>query len=78
VLSFESSSVDEFLKFWEETNAPQNAMKAMLPPQAYQKVITAERALIEELNDSTGGPVKVSSPYILVLARNPKLDYYVN
>jgi ubiquinone/menaquinone biosynthesis C-methylase UbiE len=70
-LLFESSSVEEFLKFWEETNPPQNALKATLPPEAYQRVITAEGALIEELNESTSGPVKVSSPYILILARKP-------
>jgi hypothetical protein len=68
-LSFESSSVEGFLEFWEETNAPQNALKAMLPPEAYQRVTAAIRALVEELNESTGGPAKVSSPYILVLAR---------
>jgi ubiquinone/menaquinone biosynthesis C-methylase UbiE len=71
-LSFDSGSVAGFLKFWEETNAPQNALKAILPPDAYQGVITAERALVEELNESTGGRVEVSSPYILVLARKPE------
>ena len=43
----------------------------MLPPEEYSRVITAKRALVEELNESTGGRVKVSSPYILVLARRP-------
>src|ERR1700674_558066 len=68
-LSFESTSVEGFLKFWEDNNAPQNALKAMLPPQTYQSLVTAERGLVEELNEVTGERVKVSSPYILVLAR---------
>jgi ubiquinone/menaquinone biosynthesis C-methylase UbiE len=70
-LSFESSSIEGFLKFWETTNPPQNALKAMQPPQAYLKVIEANRLLVEELNESTTGQVKVSSPYLLVLARKP-------
>jgi ubiquinone/menaquinone biosynthesis C-methylase UbiE len=68
-LSFESISVEGLLKFWEETNAPQNALKAMLPPEAYQKVTAAWVALVDELSESTDGGVKVSSPYILVLAK---------
>jgi SAM-dependent methyltransferase len=68
-LSFESSSVDGLLKFWEATNGPQNALKAMLPADAYQNVVAAWMALVEELNESTDGGVKVFSPYVLVLAR---------
>ena len=70
-LSFESSSVEAFLAFWEETNAPQGALKAVLPPVAYEAAVAAQRALVDELNESTGENVKVSSPYILVLARKP-------
>jgi ubiquinone/menaquinone biosynthesis C-methylase UbiE len=70
-LSFESSSIETFLEFWESTNPPQNALKAMLPPESYQKVIEAIRVLAEELNESTTGHSKVSSPYLLVLARKP-------
>ena len=68
-LAFEFSSIETLLKFWEETNAPQNALKAMLPPEAYGRLVASERALVEELNESNGGAVKVSSPYILVMAR---------
>ncbi len=67
-LSFESSSVDGLLEFWEATNGPQNALKAMLPADAYQNVVAAWRALVEELNESTDGGVKVFSPYVRVLA----------
>jgi ubiquinone/menaquinone biosynthesis C-methylase UbiE len=70
-LVFESPSVEGLLKFWEETNPPQNAMKAMLPPEAYHKVTTAWMALAEDLNESTDGGVRVSSPYIQVIARKP-------
>jgi ubiquinone/menaquinone biosynthesis C-methylase UbiE len=71
-LSFESSSIESFLEFWEATNPPQNALKAMLPPESYQKMIEANREVLEELNESTSGQLKVSSPYLMVLARKPR------
>lgn len=43
----------------------------MQPPGTYARVLNAERALVEELNESTGGRVRVSSPCILALARKP-------
>jgi ubiquinone/menaquinone biosynthesis C-methylase UbiE len=70
-LTFESESVDEFVDFWQATNAPQAALKVMMPPETYQKVLDAKRLLIEELNDSTGGGVKLVSRYILVVACKP-------
>jgi ubiquinone/menaquinone biosynthesis C-methylase UbiE len=70
-LTFESESVDKFVDFWQATNAPQAALKVMMPPDAYQKVLDAKRLLIEELNESTDGRVKLVSPYILVVARKP-------
>jgi ubiquinone/menaquinone biosynthesis C-methylase UbiE len=70
-LTFESPSINEFVDFWQATNAPQAAMKVMMPPESYQRVLDAKRVLIEELNESSGGRVKLSSPYILVLARRP-------
>jgi SAM-dependent methyltransferase len=73
-LLFESPSIEGLLKFWEETNPPQNAMKAMLPPEAYQKVTTAWMALVEDLNESTDGGVRVTSPYIQVIARKPDIS----
>ena len=71
MLTFESDSVDKFVDFWQATNAPQAALKVMMPPETYQKVLDAKRLLIEELNESTDGSVKLSSSYILVLARRP-------
>ncbi len=70
-LTFESESVETFVDFWQATNAPQAALKVMMPPETYQKVLDAKRLLIEELNESTDGGVKLSSPYILILARRP-------
>ena len=70
-LTFESESVETFVDFWQATNAPQAALKVMMPPETYQKVLDAKRLLIEELNESNDGRVKLSSPYILVLARRP-------
>ena len=70
-LAFEFRSVDALLEFWEQTNAPQSALRAMQPPETYGRLLAAERALIEEMNESTVGRAKVSSPYILALARKP-------
>src|SRR3989454_6405643 len=70
-LTFESESVDKFVDFWQATNAPQAALKVMMPPETYQKALDAKRLLIEELNESTDGRVQLSCPYILVLARRP-------
>jgi ubiquinone/menaquinone biosynthesis C-methylase UbiE len=68
-LSFESESVDGLLEFWEQTNPPQNALKTMLPPEAYRKLTDGWRELVDGMNEGTAGRVKVRSPYILVLAR---------
>jgi ubiquinone/menaquinone biosynthesis C-methylase UbiE len=70
-LHFESDSVASFIEFWEKTNAPLAALKSMLPPEAYQRVLTQMAQIVEELNESADGRVRLSSPYILVLARKP-------
>jgi len=70
-LTFESESVDTFVDFWQATNAPQAALKVMMPPETYHKMLDAKRLLIEELNESNDGKVKLASPYILVVARKP-------
>jgi ubiquinone/menaquinone biosynthesis C-methylase UbiE len=70
-LFFQSTSTETLIKFWEETNPPQNAMKALLPPDAYQRLIREAAALVNELNESTTGLVTVSSPYMIVVSRKP-------
>lgn len=70
-LHFESQSVDAFLEFWEQTNAPQAALRAMQPPETYANLLAAERQLVEGLNESRDGRARLSSPYILVLSRKP-------
>jgi ubiquinone/menaquinone biosynthesis C-methylase UbiE len=67
-LYFEGDSVERFVAFWEKTNAPLATLKSMLPPEAYQQALIRISDLVEELNESHEGRVKVSSPYILVLA----------
>jgi SAM-dependent methyltransferase len=68
-LYFGSDSVASFLEFWDKTNAPLTALKSMLPPATYQQVLTQMAQLVDELNESRDGNVKLASPYILVLAR---------
>jgi ubiquinone/menaquinone biosynthesis C-methylase UbiE len=76
-LYFEFGSVVGFIEFWEKTNGPLAALKSMLAPETYQRVLTQMAALVHELNESPhpaergGESVKLGSPYILVLARKP-------
>ena len=70
-LFFEFESPEVFLDFWERTNAPQAALRAMQLPETYAKVLAAEAQLVDELNETRDGRVRLSSPYILVLARKP-------
>ena len=72
-LYFESASVESFVDFWQATNAPIAALKAMAPPERYQELLTKTAQLVEDLNESPDGRVKLGSPYILVLARRPTL-----
>ncbi len=68
-LFFESASSETFAQFWDETNPPQAALRSMLSPETYQEALSQKSELIEELNESRDGRLKVSSPYILVVAR---------
>ena len=70
-LYFESESVASFIEFWERTNPPLTALKTMLPPEFYQRALAQMSHLVEEVNESPQPSVKLSSPYILVLARKP-------
>jgi SAM-dependent methyltransferase len=70
-LYFESTSVASFLDFWDATNPPQAAMKATMAAETYQTSLMRRASLVAELNESRDGRLKVSSPYILVLARKP-------
>lgn len=68
-LFFESDSVEEFLEFWERTNAAQAALKARVSPEVYERALIARERLVRDLNESRDGRLKVSSPYILVVSR---------
>ena len=68
-LYFESDSVEEFLEFWENTNAPQAALKARVTADVYQRAQREKEQLVRELNESGHGRLKVTSPYILAMAR---------
>jgi SAM-dependent methyltransferase len=68
-LMFKSDTAHALIRFWEETNPPQNALKAMLPPDAYRRLTAEATSLVNELNESAAEGVTVSSPYILVVAK---------
>jgi hypothetical protein len=58
---------------WREefagTNPPLMAMKAMLPPAAFEGLMDRARALVEELNQGDDGSVVLESSYLSVIAR---------
>lgn len=70
-LFFEAPSVDAFVDFWLATNAPQAALKAMLPPETYKEFLAKKARLVEELNEASDEQVRLSSPYVLVVAKKP-------
>jgi len=44
-------------------------MKGVMPPDTYQNALSLSAQLVAELNESHDGRLKLSSPYILVVAR---------
>ncbi|HEX9100352.1 MAG TPA: methyltransferase domain-containing protein [Candidatus Dormibacteraeota bacterium] len=70
-LYFESESVARFIQFWERTNPPLTALKTTLSPELYQQALEKVSRLVRDMNESPQPAVKLSSPYVLVLARKP-------
>jgi ubiquinone/menaquinone biosynthesis C-methylase UbiE len=69
MLRFEFESYDSWLAFWEQSNGPQVAIKTLLPPAAYERILEATARLLAELNQSQDGRLVLDSGYIQVLAR---------
>jgi len=67
--AFEFDSLDAGWEFWERTNGPQNAMKAMMPAEAYGAFVRQELDLMRSLNRAEGGRLRLEWDWLLVVAR---------
>jgi SAM-dependent methyltransferase len=68
---FEFASLDEAWRFWERTNPPMAALKAMLPGQSYASLAERARGLMAEMNAAADGRVRLEWDWLLVLATKP-------
>jgi ubiquinone/menaquinone biosynthesis C-methylase UbiE len=66
---FEFASPADGLEFWQRTNPPTIALKAMLPPEKYQEFLDDGTRVMRELNQARDGRLVLDSAYVLVLAR---------
>jgi SAM-dependent methyltransferase len=67
--AFTFASVDDGWAFWERTNPPQSALRAMLPPAAYTSLAQRARTLMVDMNRATDGSLRLEWEWLLVLAR---------
>ena len=67
-VTFSFPSVEAGWAFWERTNPPLMALKAMLPSERYPEVQAAGADLMRQLNSAQDGGLKLDSDYLLVLA----------
>jgi ubiquinone/menaquinone biosynthesis C-methylase UbiE len=66
---FEFASLEDGLEFWQRSNPPTIALKAMLPPEKYQEFLSDGTRVMREYNQAKDGRLILDSSYILVLAR---------
>ncbi len=66
---FEFESLEAGWEFWERTNAPQNAIKAMMPPDAYAAFVLRELELMRNLNRADGGRLRLEWDWLLLIAK---------
>lgn len=68
-LTWRFASLDDALRFWEETNAPTIALRSTVTPERYADFRSEVRLLMTDLNPSRDGRVELNSSYVRVLAR---------
>jgi len=68
-LTFRFESMEAWREEFAGTNPPLMALKAMLPPPAFDGLMDRARALVEELNQGDDGSVVLESSYLSVIAR---------
>lgn len=69
--AFEFPSLDDGWAFWERTNPPQSALRAMLPPDGYAAIAQRGKDLMRSMNRSRGGGLRLEWDWLMVLARKP-------
>lgn len=69
--AFTFESLEAGWEFWERSNAPQAAMKAIMPAEAYPAHFQRELALMRELNRADNGRLRLECDWLLVVARKP-------
>jgi ubiquinone/menaquinone biosynthesis C-methylase UbiE len=70
-LTLHFDSVDDWESRFAASNPPIMAMKAILPPEAYEQLMNQCRALVEEMNTAARAGVTLESDYLVVLATSP-------
>ncbi len=68
---FEFGSVEEGVEFWERTNPPLSALRALLSEEAHRDVVAALTRLFSRLNATNDGRLVLEWGYVEVLARKP-------
>ena len=71
-LRLQFASIDDWEATFAASNPPLMAMKAILPPEAYERLIGQCRALASEMNITPGDGVTLDSDYLVVLATSPR------
>jgi len=69
VLTMHFASVEAGIDYWERTNGPMAALKAMLPPERYAECRQEGMQLMARMNQSSNGTLDLSASYLEVLAR---------
>jgi hypothetical protein len=64
--AFEVDSLEAGWEFWERTNGPQNAMKAMMPAEPYGAFGRQELDLMRSLGRAEGGRLRLEWDWLLV------------
>ncbi|HVH64461.1 MAG TPA: class I SAM-dependent methyltransferase [Candidatus Acidoferrum sp.] len=67
-VTFSFPSLEAGWAFWERTNPPLMALKAMLPSEKYPEVQAAGADLMRQMNSAQDGGLRLDSDYLSVLA----------
>lgn len=68
-VTFSFPTLEAGWQFWERTNPPLLALKAMLPPERYREVQAAVAGLMRQMNARRGAALRLDSEYLSVVAR---------
>lgn len=71
-LTLHFDSVDDWESGFAASNPPIMAMKAILPAEAYERLMQQCRALVDEMNTADRGGITLDSDYLVVLATSPR------